>query len=111
MPAVFSAAEKLSGNPSPRPPPRSGEGEQRQSLPPASSPKRRGGGGEGVWSGSLYPWRRGPTMKLSFLFYAPIADLNELDRRMGRIAALGYQGIELSASHPWPYPVEDVMAL
>src|SRR4029077_18247377 len=51
------------------------------------------------------------TMKLSYLFYAPLADLGELDRRMGRIAALGYQGIELSASHPLPYPVEDVIAL
>lgn len=50
-------------------------------------------------------------MKLSFLFYEPIADLGELDRRMGRIAALGYRGIELSASHPMPYPAEDVTAL
>jgi sugar phosphate isomerase/epimerase len=50
-------------------------------------------------------------VKLSFLFYAPIADLEELDRRMGRLVALGYQGIELSVSHPMPYPVEDVMAL
>ena len=38
-------------------------------------------------------------MKLSFLIYEPIADLGELDRRMGRVAGLGYQGIELSASH------------
>jgi 5-keto-L-gluconate epimerase len=30
---------------------------------------------------------------------------------MGRIAALGYQGIELTASHPLPYPVEDMIAL
>ena len=30
---------------------------------------------------------------------------------MGRIAGLGYQGIELSASHPLPYPVEEVIAL
>ena len=50
-------------------------------------------------------------MKLSFLFYAPIPDLGELDRRMGRLAALGYQGIELSVSHPMPYPAEDVLAL
>ena len=50
-------------------------------------------------------------MKLSFLFYEPIPDLQELDRRMGRIAALGYDGIELAASHPAPYPPEEVLAL
>ena len=43
-----------------------------------------------------------PTLKLSFLLYAPVTDLGELDRRMGRIAALGYQGIELTACHPMP---------
>jgi sugar phosphate isomerase/epimerase len=50
-------------------------------------------------------------VKLSFLIYEPIPDLGELDRRMGRIAALGYQGIELSTSHPMPYPAEEVVAL
>src|SRR5947207_1051581 len=50
-------------------------------------------------------------MKLSFIFYEPIPELAELDRRMGRLAALGYQGVELSASHPFPYPVEDVKSL
>lgn len=50
-------------------------------------------------------------MKFSFLFYEPISDLQELDRRMARIAELGYDGIELSASHPAPYPPEDVLAL
>ena len=50
-------------------------------------------------------------MKFSFLFYEPIPDLQELDRRMARIAELGYDGIELSASHPAPYPQEDVLAL
>ena len=50
-------------------------------------------------------------MKLSFLFYAPVPSLGELDYRMGRIAGLGYQGIELSASHPFPYPIEEVVAL
>ena len=49
--------------------------------------------------------------RLSFLIYEPIPDLRELDRRMGQIAGLGYQGIELSASHPMPYPVEEVLAL
>jgi 5-keto-L-gluconate epimerase len=50
-------------------------------------------------------------MKFSFLFYEPIPDLQELDRRMARIAELGYDGIELAASHPVPYPPEDVLAL
>jgi sugar phosphate isomerase/epimerase len=53
----------------------------------------------------------GCQVKFSFLFYEPIPDLKGLDRRMGRIAALGYDGIELSASHPPPYPAEDVLAL
>src|SRR5262245_17627752 len=30
---------------------------------------------------------------------------------MGRIAGLGYRGIELTASHPLPYPVEEIIAL
>jgi D-psicose/D-tagatose/L-ribulose 3-epimerase len=52
-----------------------------------------------------------PRWKLSFLLYEPVPDLGELDRRMGRIAALGYHGIELTASHPLPYPVEEILAL
>ena len=47
-------------------------------------------------------------MKLSFLLYAPVMDLSELDRRMGRIAALGYQGLELlktgQVTLPMPEP-------
>ena len=50
-------------------------------------------------------------MKLSFIFYEPVPDLTELDRRMGRLASLGYQGVELTASHPMPYSIEDVLAL
>jgi 5-keto-L-gluconate epimerase len=50
-------------------------------------------------------------MRFSFLFYEPIGDLDELDRRMGLLAELGYGGIELSAFHPLPYPVESVAAL
>src|SRR5205085_4133525 len=30
---------------------------------------------------------------------------------MERIAGLGYQGIELTACHPLPYPIEEVIAL
>jgi len=50
-------------------------------------------------------------MKLSFLFYEPISELAELSRRMERLASLGYQGIELSASHPPPCSAEDLLAL
>lgn len=50
-------------------------------------------------------------MKLSFLLYEPVPDLGELDRRMGLLAALGYRGIELTACHPAPYPVEAVADL
>ena len=48
-------------------------------------------------------------MKLSFLFYEPIPDLAELSRRMERLAALGYQGVELSAMHPPAYPAEELL--
>jgi sugar phosphate isomerase/epimerase len=50
-------------------------------------------------------------IKLSFLFYSPVPQLDELDRRMGRIAGLGYSGVELTLCHPMPYPVADVVAL
>ena len=50
-------------------------------------------------------------MRFSFLFYEPIEDLDELDRRMGLLAGLGYDGVELSAFHPLPYPVDSVAAL
>jgi sugar phosphate isomerase/epimerase len=50
-------------------------------------------------------------MRFSFLFYDPIPRLDELDRRMGGLASLGYQGIELSAFYPLPYGMEEVAAL
>jgi sugar phosphate isomerase/epimerase len=50
-------------------------------------------------------------VKLSFLLYEPVRDLADLDRRMGRVAGLGYRGIELTASHPLPYPVEEIVNL
>lgn len=50
-------------------------------------------------------------MKFSFLFYEPIPTLGDLDRRMARLKSLGYDGIELSASHPFPYVAEEVLAL
>ena len=50
-------------------------------------------------------------MKTSFLIYEPLPELAELARRMERIAALGYHGIELSAFHPPTYPVEQIISL
>ncbi len=50
-------------------------------------------------------------MRFSFLFYEPIEDLDELDRRMGLLAGLGFGGVELSAFHPLPYSIESVAAL
>jgi sugar phosphate isomerase/epimerase len=50
-------------------------------------------------------------MKFSFLFYEPLPDLSELARRMNRTAQLGYAGIELMATHPMAFPVEDLLAL
>jgi sugar phosphate isomerase/epimerase len=50
-------------------------------------------------------------MKFSYLLYEPITELAELERRISHLAALGYRGIELSAFHPLPYPLEQVAAL
>jgi len=50
-------------------------------------------------------------MKLSYLMYDPVPTLPELSRRMRRVAELGYQGIELSATHPLGYSVEEAAAL
>ena len=33
------------------------------------------------------------------------------DRAIDLVALAGYQGIELTAAHPMPYPVEEVLAL
>src|SRR5437016_2052746 len=48
-------------------------------------------------------------MKLSFLFYEPIPDLAELSRRIERLAALGYQGVELSATYPPSYTADELL--
>lgn len=50
-------------------------------------------------------------MKISYLFHEAVPDLVDLDRRFARVAALGYQGIELSATHPLGYGIGDVAAL
>src|SRR5258708_21895536 len=48
-------------------------------------------------------------MKLSFLFYEPIAELAELSRRVELLAALGYQGVELTATYPPPYTADELL--
>lgn len=50
-------------------------------------------------------------MKLSYLVYDPVSELPELARRMELVASLGYHGIELLATHPLGYPIEEVVAL
>lgn len=48
-------------------------------------------------------------MKLSFLFFEPISDLAELSLRMERLAKLGYQGVELSATYPPSYSADELL--
>lgn len=50
-------------------------------------------------------------MKLSFLCYAPVPDRSQLEERFAHVAALGYRGIELVATYPLGYRIEDVLAL
>lgn len=50
-------------------------------------------------------------MRFSFLFYEPIPELAQLERRMARLAELGYWGIELSAAHPMGMSAEQIAAL
>jgi sugar phosphate isomerase/epimerase len=50
-------------------------------------------------------------MKISYLMYDPVPCLADLDRIMAGVAALGYHGIELVATHPLGYAIEDVAAL
>jgi 5-keto-L-gluconate epimerase len=49
-------------------------------------------------------------MKFSFILCDPVSDLAELTARMERFAELGYQGIELVATHPLGYPIEELAA-
>src|SRR3569623_320100 len=53
----------------------------------------------------------GPQMKLRFLICEPVRDVMELGARMEQLAALGYQGVELTAKHPFDYPLAEVAAL
>jgi len=50
-------------------------------------------------------------MKISNLVYEPVREISELDRRMGLVAALGYHGIELTATFPPAYSAAEVAAL
>jgi sugar phosphate isomerase/epimerase len=50
-------------------------------------------------------------MGISFLFTEPIRRLDELERRMAALSELGYQGIELSASHPVAYSDAEIIEL
>jgi sugar phosphate isomerase/epimerase len=50
-------------------------------------------------------------MKFSFIMCESVPDLTELAARMKRVAELGYDGIELVATHPLGYAVEDLVAV
>ncbi|HEV3163917.1 MAG TPA: sugar phosphate isomerase/epimerase family protein [Isosphaeraceae bacterium] len=50
-------------------------------------------------------------MKFSYLMYEPVPDLPELTRRMERLQSLGYQGVELVATHPLGYGVTELAAV
>jgi sugar phosphate isomerase/epimerase len=50
-------------------------------------------------------------MKFSMLSYEPIPTLAELDRRMALVKSLGYAGIELTATQPLGYAIEEVESL
>ena len=45
-------------------------------------------------------------MKISYLMYDPVPRLADLDHLMAGVAALGYYGIELVATHPLGYPIK-----
>ena len=49
-------------------------------------------------------------MKFSYLVYEPVPDLPELVARMKRVSELGYDGIELVATHPLGYPIQELVA-
>src|SRR4051812_14977426 len=52
-----------------------------------------------------------PRMKICYMMYDPVPDLDELSRRMAVVAALGYHGIELVGTHPLGYEVDDLARL
>jgi sugar phosphate isomerase/epimerase len=50
-------------------------------------------------------------MKTSYLMYDPVPGLADLERTFAGVAALGYHGIELVATHPLSYSVNEVVEL
>ena len=50
-------------------------------------------------------------MKFSYLFYEPISDLRELTSRMRQVAELGFDGVELTATHPMGYDIADLASV
>jgi sugar phosphate isomerase/epimerase len=50
-------------------------------------------------------------VNLSFLVCEPVRDLTDLASRMERLVSLGYQGIELTAKHPFDYSLDEVLSL
>jgi 5-keto-L-gluconate epimerase len=50
-------------------------------------------------------------MRFSFLCHEPITRLDELERRMAVLSALGYEGIELSTFHPVDYSDNEILEL
>src|SRR4051812_34506379 len=49
-------------------------------------------------------------MKLSYVVYEPVPDFAELSARMRLLAELGYDGVEIHATHPLGFGVEDLAA-
>ena len=49
-------------------------------------------------------------MKLSYVVYEPVPDFAELSARMVVLAELGYDGVEIHATHPLGFAVEDLAA-
>lgn len=50
-------------------------------------------------------------MKFSFILCDPLPNLAQLAARMGRLAELGYQGVELVATHPLGYAIDELAAV
>lgn len=50
-------------------------------------------------------------MKFSYIMCDPVPQLGELAARMTRLAELGYQGVELVATHPLGYDVDQLAAV
>jgi len=50
-------------------------------------------------------------MKFSFIMCEPVPELATLAARMSRLAELGYQGVELVATHPLGYEVDALAAV